>query len=105
MFSWLNLRYNAIGDEGGIALARSLHKNPNSALLSLDLWNNNLGERAGIAFGALLRDNPNLTTLNLRGNPIHERGGHAMGLGLGKRTSFIVVGNLQLRGEEKEGID
>ncbi|RIB02804.1 hypothetical protein C2G38_2049782 [Gigaspora rosea] len=74
--TYLNLRLNNLGSEGGKALANALCLN--STLTSLDLSYNNLGSEGGKALAVALCKNSTLKDLNLGFNNFGAEGGKAL---------------------------
>jgi Ran GTPase-activating protein (RanGAP) involved in mRNA processing and transport len=72
----LDLSYNALGKDGGEVLGSALLKN--TVLHTLQLANNNINFSACFAICVALEENFSLRKLSLDGNPIGEGGGRAL---------------------------
>ena len=85
----LNLTYNELGEQAGIAIGETLKTN--TTLTSLRLYRNQLGEQAGIAIGEALKTNTTLTKLGLDSNHLGEQAGIAIGEALKTNTTLTVL--------------
>ena len=68
----LNLELNAIGDEGAMAIARSLEEKLNHSVEVLNLGGNTLSNVGTTALAEALEDNGTLHTLILSSNEIES---------------------------------
>ncbi|KAF9956198.1 hypothetical protein BGZ72_002950, partial [Mortierella alpina] len=86
----LDLRGNNIGNDGALALSEALKTN--STLSSLNLQYNSIGENGAQALAKALKTNKALTTLYLKGNSIGEKGAQALAEALKTNKAFNSIG-------------
>ena len=95
----LDLSYNSLDETGGEIIGSSLIEN--STLRHLNLENNNITARATVTISTALRTWTNrLKTLNLRHNPIGERGARAvmdLQVKLGSSAAKIDIGDCAVK--------
>lgn len=78
----LDLSCNAIGTQGGTAIASVLKKNPNHTLQHLNLHSNKIGTEACVDFAEVLKSNRGIQDLNLSHNGLSVEGGRAFVMAL-----------------------
>lgn len=66
IFSYLNLRLNRLGDEGGQAICRALMKN--ATLVEIDLSGNDMAEPMAAIMSQVVMHNSTVKTLDLSCN-------------------------------------
>ena len=95
----LELRYNALGKEGGRAMGEALAVN--TTLTQLDLGDNRLGEEGGRAMGEALAVNTTLAQLDLSGNKIGSTGASAISqaLEVNKALTDLDLRDNRIRGK------
>lgn len=75
---WVNLKMNAVGDDGAVALAEMLESNSTMSLLNLRRQTPPLTDRAAFAFANMLKSNGALEQLRFRQNKIGDEGAAAL---------------------------
>jgi len=85
----LEIGYNEIGPEGGVAIAEALKVN--CSLTSLYLATNQLGPEGGVAVAKALRVNNSLTNLDLRNIGLGNRGATAIAEALKVNVSLTSI--------------
>ncbi|GET88657.1 hypothetical protein, conserved [Leishmania tarentolae] len=88
--SALYIPYNKITSEGGVLLGNALGHQLDS-IITLDLQYNSLGAEAGVAIAQGLQRNDSLCHLMLAGNPLGGRCGAALGEALRQNMSLAVL--------------
>ena len=95
--SVLDLRSNALGDQGGVALALALAEmGASSALTELNLRNNSLGPETGSAMADALAVNASLRVLVLANNNLGPAGGAAIAQALRKQECNVPLSSLNM---------
>ncbi|KAG5478604.1 hypothetical protein LSCM1_06007 [Leishmania martiniquensis] len=88
--SALYLPYNNISDKGGVLLGKALGHQLGS-IISLDLQYNSLGTEAGVAIAQGLQRNNSLCHVSLAGNPLGGSCGAALGKALRQSMCLAVL--------------
>lgn len=96
----LDISFNAIGEEGGMALGDALHTN--KVLLHLNIANNSISPSAAFAIATGILSCRSLKEVDMKNNPISEDGGRAimMVAGLIAHETKIDIGGCTLHGTE-----
>ncbi|CAM36524.1 conserved hypothetical protein [Leishmania braziliensis MHOM/BR/75/M2904] len=88
--SALYLPYNNISDEGGLLLGKALGHQL-SSIITLDVQYNSLGTEAGVAIAQGLQRNDSLCHVTLAGNPLGGHCGAALGEALRQNMNLAVL--------------